>query len=139
MTSKIRRIFVLIAAVLMLVGILRAQPQKALSSAELKIALKRLNVLGSVLFVAAHPDDENTAFLAYMTQGRQYRTAYLAMTRGEGGQNLIGPEQSEQLGVIRTQELLASRRVDGAEQDFTRAIDFGFSKNSEETFSIWNH
>ena len=119
------------------VDFLEAQTPRALSAAELKIALKRMNVLGSVLFVAAHPDDENTAFLATMAQGRQYRSAYLAMTRGEGGQNLIGPEQDELMGLIRTQELLEARNIDGAEQFFTRAIDFGFSKNSEETIRFW--
>jgi len=85
-------------------------------------------VLGSVLYIGAHPDDENTALLATLAQDRCYRTAYLSITRGEGGQNLLGPEQGDMLGLIRTQELLAARRIDGAEQYFTRAIDFGFSK-----------
>jgi len=87
--------------------------------------------------IAAHPDDENTALLAYFTRGRHVRTAYLSLTRGEGGQNLIGSEQGDELGVIRTQELLAARRIDGAEQYFTRAIDFGFSKTAEETLTKW--
>ena len=87
--------------------------------------------------IAAHPDDENTALLAYLTRGRNVRTGYLSMTRGEGGQNLIGPEQGFELGVIRTQELLAARRIDGAEQFFTSAVDFGFSKTAEETLRIW--
>lgn len=99
---------------------------------------QNLNVLGSVLYVAAHPDDENTRLLAYLAQERYYRTAYLAITRGDGGQNLIGNEQSELLGLIRTQELLAARRVDGAEQFFTRANDFGFSKGPDETLKIWD-
>ena len=107
------------------------------NAAEVKLALKKLTVLGSVLYVGAHPDDENTALLATLAQGRSYRTAYLSMTRGEGGQNLLGPEQGEMLGLIRTQELLAARRIDGAEQYFTRAIDFGFSKTSEETLHFW--
>ena len=99
---------------------------------------KKLNVLGSVLYVAAHPDDENTRLLAYLAQEKHYRTGYLSLTRGDGGQNLIGNEQGELLGLIRTQELLAARRVDGAEQFFTRANDFGFSKNPEETLRIWD-
>jgi LmbE family N-acetylglucosaminyl deacetylase len=96
-----------------------------------------LNVLGSVLYVGAHPDDENTAVLAYLSKGRKYRTAYLSVTRGEGGQNLIGPEQGSEIGIIRTQELMAARRIDGAEQFFTRAVDFGYSKTAEETFEFW--
>ncbi|HYL72669.1 MAG TPA: PIG-L family deacetylase [Bryobacteraceae bacterium] len=112
--------------------------QRELSgAAEAKLALDRLNVLGSVLMIAAHPDDENTALLAYFARGRKVRTGYLSLTRGEGGQNLIGPEQGDALGVIRTQELLAARRIDGAEQFFTRAIDFGFTKTPDETFQKW--
>jgi LmbE family N-acetylglucosaminyl deacetylase len=97
-----------------------------------------MEVLGSVLYIAAHPDDENNAFLPYLTKERRYRTAYLSLTRGDGGQNLIGSEQGIALGVIRSQELLAARRVDGAEQFFTRAFDFGYSKTPEETFEKWN-
>src|SRR4051812_16533569 len=99
---------------------------------------KKLNVLGSVLYIAAHPDDENTRLLAYLAQEKHYRTGYLSLTRGDGGQNLIGNEQSELLGLIRTEELLAARRVDGAEQFFSRATDFGFSKNPEETLKFWD-
>ena len=104
-----------------------------------KLALGKLNITGSVLMIAAHPDDENTALLAYFARGRKLRTGYLSLTRGEGGQNLIGPQQGDALGVMRTQELLAARRIDGAEQYFTRAIDFGFSKTAAETFEKWGH
>ncbi len=100
--------------------------------------LKKLQVLGSVLYVAAHPDDENTRLIAYLSNEKLYNTGYLAITRGDGGQNLIGPEIREDLGIIRTQELLQARRVDGGHQFFTRANDFGFSKNPEETFTIWD-
>lgn len=105
--------------------------------AAVKQALDRLRVTGSVLMIAAHPDDENTAFLSYCSKGRKLRTGYLSLTRGEGGQNLIGSEQGVLLGVIRTQELLSARRIDGAEQFFTRAIDFGFSKTADETLAKW--
>jgi LmbE family N-acetylglucosaminyl deacetylase len=94
--------------------------------------------MGSVLYIAAHPDDENTRLIAYLSRGRGYRTGYLSLTRGDGGQNLIGPELGAELGVIRTQELLAARRIDGAQQFFTRALDFGFSKDYRETFRIWD-
>ncbi len=125
------------AAVICLLS-LPAAGQKDLSgAARTKLALERLNVVGSMLLIAAHPDDENAALLAYMAKGRKVRSAYLSLTRGDGGQNLIGSEQGELLGVIRTQEMLAARRIDGAEQFFTRAIDFGFSKSAEETFEKW--
>ncbi len=114
-----------------------AQQGEIPNAAELEIALAKLNVLGSALYVGAHPDDENPAVLAYLSKGRKYRTAYLSLTRGEGGQNLKGPEQGAEIGMIRTQELLAARRVDGAEQFFTRAVDFGYSKSAEETFGFW--
>lgn len=108
------------------------------NGAELQLSVNRLGVTGSVLYIAAHPDDENTALLAYFAKERLYRTGYLSITRGEGGQNLVGSEQGAALGVIRTQELLAARRVDGAEQFFTRAIDFGYSKSAEEALRLWN-
>ena len=95
--------------------------------------LNSFREMGSVLYIAAHPDDENTLLIAYLARGRNYRTAYLSLTRGDGGQNVLGPEFGEELGVARTQELLAARRLDGGRQFFTRAIDFGFSKDYRET------
>jgi LmbE family N-acetylglucosaminyl deacetylase len=100
--------------------------------------LQSFREVGSVLFVAAHPDDENTQLITYLARGRHYRTAYLSLTRGDGGQNVLGPEFGEELGVIRTQELLAARGLDGGRQFFTRAIDFGFSKSAGETLRIWD-
>ena len=115
-----------------------APAQRNLAGAvQTRLTLERLNVLGSVLLIGAHPDDENTALLAYFARGRKVRAAYLSLTRGEGGQNLIGSEQGELLGLIRTQELLAARKIDGAEQYFTRAVDFGFSKSAEEAMAKW--
>lgn len=108
------------------------------SSGEIYHAIKKLNFLGSVLYLAAHPDDENTKLIAHYANHVHARTAYLSLTRGDGGQNLIGPELRELLGVIRTQELLKARQTDGGIQYFTRANDFGFSKTPDETFQIWN-
>lgn len=116
----------------------QAQAPQQYNSAEILQKLNKLNTVGSVLYIAAHPDDENTRLLGYLANERKYRTGYLALTRGDGGQNLIGKELGEMLGLIRTQELLAARRTDGAEQFFTRANDFGFSKNPDETFGFWN-
>src|SRR5581483_6827631 len=117
-----------------------AQAQRDLSgTAEIEQTLQNLNVLGSALMIGAHPDDENTAVLAYLARGRHVRTGYLSLTRGEGGQNLIGSEQGDLLGLIRTQELLAARRIDGAQQFFTRAIDFGYTKTAAETLAKWGH
>ncbi len=117
----------------------QAQAPKVYSSSDILLGLKKLNVVGSVMYIAAHPDDENTRLLAYLANERQLETSYLSLTRGDGGQNLIGPELREQLGVIRTQELLAARRIDGAHQFFTRANDFGFSKTAQEALSVWDH
>ena len=100
--------------------------------------LRSFATMGSVLYIAAHPDDENTQVITYLARGRGYRTAYLSLTRGDGGQNLLGPQLGEALGVARTQELLAARRLDGGRQYFTRAKDFGYSKNAEETLSVWD-
>ena len=112
-------------------------PTPLTGAAELAQTLDQLNTLGSLLMLGAHPDDEDTAVIAYFARGRHMRAAYLSATRGEGGQNLIGAEQAELMGLIRTQELLAARRIDGGEQFFTRAIDFGFSKNPEEALQKW--
>ena len=135
--TRLRSLRLLILAALF-INLSNAQPPKTFDAADIQIALKKLSVLGSALYIGAHPDDENTALLSYLAKGRYLRTAYLSMTRGEGGQNLIGSEQGDLMGVIRTQELLAARRIDGAEQFFTRAIDFGYSKTSEEALRIWN-
>jgi LmbE family N-acetylglucosaminyl deacetylase len=115
-----------------------SQSPQSWTSADMYQGLQKLKVLGAVLYVAAHPDDENTRLIAYLSKDKLYRTGYLSMTRGDGGQNLIGNEQGIELGLIRTQELLAARRIDGGEQFFTRAFDFGFSKNPDETFTKWD-
>ena len=127
----------------LLLGALALQPLGAQvpvrDAADLQKQLDRLQTLGTVLYIAAHPDDENTAVLAPLSKGRNLRTAYLAITRGGGGQNLIGHELGDGLAAIRTQELLAARRIDGAEQYFTSAVDFGFSKSAAESLRFWNH
>ncbi|WP_411768530.1 PIG-L family deacetylase [Winogradskyella sp. A3E31] len=133
--QQIRSCFLLILFALFTA---QAQQPKKLNSSEIYEAIQKLNVLGSVLYVAAHPDDENTRLISYMANEKKARTAYLSLTRGDGGQNLIGPEIRELLGIIRTQELLAARRIDGGEQRFTRANDFGYSKHPDETLEIWN-
>ncbi len=107
-------------------------------SSEIYQQLRKLNVLGSVLYIAAHPDDENNGLLPYLAKEKLYRTAYLSLTRGDGGQNLIGPEQGIELGMIRTHELMAARAIDGSEQYFTRAYEFGFSKSSDEALRVWD-
>jgi len=108
------------------------------NSSEIQLALKKLNVLGSVLYIAAHPDDENTSMLSYMSKGKLYQTAYLSLTRGDGGQNLLGNEKGDLLGVIRSQELLSARKIDGTQQFFSSAIDFGYSKTPDETLNNWD-
>ena len=122
----------------LLPGLLFSQNRQNLNSAEIYLGIKKLNVLGSVLYIAAHPDDENTRLITYLSKDKLYRTGYLSLTRGDGGQNLVGEEQGIELGLIRTQELLAARRIDGGEQFFTRAFDFGYSKTADETFTKWN-
>src|SRR5579871_1079418 len=129
---------ILFSLFLLSISVSFAQIPPSYTSAELFLRLKKLNVLGSVLYIAAHPDDENSRLIAYLSKDRLYRTAYLSMTRGDGGQNLIGDEQGIELGLIRTQEMLAARRIDGAEQFFSRAFDFGFSKSTEEALKTWD-
>ncbi len=127
----------LLAMALLLMPILATAQTN--SPAEILQELKSFREFGTVLYIAAHPDDENTQLITYLARGRHYRTAYLSITRGDGGQNVIGPEFDSELGVIRTQELLAARRLDGGQQFFTRAIDFGYSKDYRETLQIWDH
>lgn len=115
-----------------------AQKPAKPSAADLHLAIKKLNVLGTVLYVAAHPDDENTRMISYLRNAKHYDVTYLSLTRGDGGQNLIGPEMRELLGVLRTQELLMARSVDGGKQMFSRANDFGFSKSPDETLRFWD-
>jgi len=110
-----------------------------MSASEIQLALEKLSVLGRVLYIAAHPDDENTNLMAFWANGSLYDAAYLSVTRGDGGQNILGPDLGERLGVIRTEELLGARRIDHARQFFTRALDFGFSKTADETLRIWDH
>ena len=131
-----KRIIPLILACLPLFT--HAQAKKAETTAELYHRLQKLNFLGTAMYVAAHPDDENTRLIAYLSNQTKARTTYLSITRGDGGQNLIGPELKESLGVLRTQELLAARRQDGGHQWFSRANDFGYSKHPDETLQIWD-
>jgi LmbE family N-acetylglucosaminyl deacetylase len=122
----------------LLAGVLTSRAAEPLTPAAILQQLHSFQEMGSVLYVAAHPDDENTLLIAYLARGRNYRTAYLSLTRGDGGQNVLGPEFGAELGVARTQELLAARRLDGGRQFFSRAVDFGFSKDYRETLNIWD-
>lgn len=108
------------------------------NGADLLQEIKKLNVVTNVLYLAAHPDDENTRLIAWLENEKLARSAYLSLTRGDGGQNLIGIEKGDAMGVLRTQELLEARKIDGAEQFFSRAVDFGYSKTAEETLEIWD-
>jgi LmbE family N-acetylglucosaminyl deacetylase len=121
-----------------LIQIVSAQQPAKPNAVALYNQIQKLNFLGSVLYIAAHPDDENTRLISYLSNEKMARTGYLSLTRGDGGQNLIGSELREQLGVIRTQELLEARKIDGGEQFFSRANDFGYSKNPDETLQIWD-
>jgi LmbE family N-acetylglucosaminyl deacetylase len=129
---------VLSIALIFIHSLVFSQPPQSWSSGQILQAIKKLNVLGTVIYIAAHPDDENTRLIGYLANEKLYRTGYLSLTRGDGGQNLIGDEQGIELGLIRTQELLSARRIDGGEQFFTSAYDFGYSKTPEETFDIWD-
>lgn len=133
-----RQFLVFCTAIILSVHIGSTQAPNKSSSSEIFHAIEKLNFLGSALYIAAHPDDENTRLISYLSNKSKARTAYLSLTRGDGGQNLIGPELRELLGVLRTQELLAARRIDGGEQLFSRANDFGYSKHPDETLKIWN-
>lgn len=133
-----RKLFSILILSIFFQNSLVAQSPQKLNSSEIYEAIKKLNFLGSVLYVAAHPDDENTHLISYFANEVKAQTAYISLTRGDGGQNLIGPELKELLGVIRTQELLQARKIDGGNQFFSRAIDFGYSKTPDETLKIWN-
>ncbi|QNM86009.1 PIG-L family deacetylase [Polaribacter pectinis] len=133
-----KRILPILSVFLLISTTIFAQKPAKLTSNQIYEKVQKLNFLGTALYIAAHPDDENTRLIAYLANNVKARTGYLSLTRGDGGQNLIGPEIRELLGVIRTQELLAARRVDGGEQLFTRANDFGYSKHPDETLEIWN-
>jgi len=115
------------------------RPAEQPDAAHILHDMEKLPVVGSVLYIAAHPDDENTKLIAWLSNGKKVRTGYLSLTRGDGGQDLLGPELGDALGIIRTEELLEARRIDGGEQFFTRASDFGFSKNAKESFEKWGH
>ncbi len=137
-TNFMRYLLAFVAGILLSLNIVSAQKPVQQSTSEIYHSLEKLNFLGTALYIAAHPDDENTRLISYLSNKTKARTGYLSLTRGDGGQNLIGPELRELLGVLRTQELLAARRVDGGEQFFSRANDFGYSKHPDETLEIWN-
>lgn len=133
-----RNLYIILLASILSINTLQAQQPNKPTASEIYSELEKLNFLGTALYIAAHPDDENTRLISYLANDVKANTTYLSLTRGDGGQNLIGPEIRELLGVIRTQELLAARRTDGGQQVFTRANDFGYSKHPDETLAIWN-
>jgi LmbE family N-acetylglucosaminyl deacetylase len=138
MLSFLRRSSLVVVSCIVLLPFSNAQrPPAQPHAAEILHRMQKLNVLGSVLYIVAHPDDENTRLIAWLANGKKVRTGNLSLTRGDGGQNLIGPELGDALGIIRTQELMEARRIDGGEQFFTRAVDFGYSKNAAESFAKW--
>lgn len=138
MMKHFRSFLTCLLLIVLNIGPVRAQKPHRYSSGDIYRGIQKLNVLGSALYIAAHPDDENTRLITYLSKARHINTAYLSLTRGDGGQNSIGPEQAELLGIVRTQELLSARRVDGGTQFFTRAMDFGYSKSADETLTIWD-
>ncbi|RYZ51782.1 MAG: PIG-L family deacetylase, partial [Sphingobacteriales bacterium] len=131
------RIYILLAALLSTHNS-EAQQVRPATSSQVYHEIAQLKNLTNVMYLAAHPDDENTRLLAWLVNDQHLNTAYLSLTRGDGGQNILGSEQGAALGLIRTHELLEARKLDGAGQFFTRAVDFGFSKNPAETFTKWN-
>lgn len=135
--KRMHKIIILLLFVTLSSGAVGQRPERY-NSSEIQLMLQKLKVLGNVLYVAAHPDDENTAIITYFANERKMNTAYFSFTRGDGGQNLIGPEIRDELGVIRTNELLEARKIDNGEQFFSRAVDFGYSKHPDETFNIWD-
>jgi LmbE family N-acetylglucosaminyl deacetylase len=138
MSVRSIRQLLLVVVVLFVGAKADCQRPKRYNSSEIRLKLQKLKVLGNVLYVAAHPDDENTAIITYFANERKVNTAYFSFTRGDGGQNLIGPEIREELGLIRTNELLEARKIDNGVQFFSRAVDFGYSKHPDETFNIWD-
>ncbi len=133
-----KKIVIFCLAILLSAISVTAQKPKKPNASEIYQSIQNLNFLGTAMYIAAHPDDENTRLISYLANDLHARTAYLSLTRGDGGQNLIGPEIREMLGLIRTNELLAARSIDGGEQFFTRANDFGYSKHPNETLDLWN-
>ena len=123
--------------VLIIIGFSSFAQSNNYSSSKIQLELKKLNFLGNALYLAAHPDDENTRLITWLDNEKLARTAYLSLTRGDGGQNLIGTEKGAAMGLLRTQELIEARKIDGGEQFFSRAVDFGYSKTAKETFEIW--
>src|SRR5450432_2460199 len=138
-SNRPRHLLASVACGMGVLGLLLAAQAEPVSSPAILQELNSFREMGSVLYIAAHPDDENTLLIAYLARGRDYRTAYLSLTRGDGGQNVLGPEFGDELGVVRTQELLAARRVDGGQQFFSRARDFGYSKDYRQTLAKWDH
>src|SRR5690606_22315039 len=133
----LKKAFIILAVYICCAQIAHSQ-QRIWNASDIQIQLDKLQVLGSVLYFAAHPDDENTRLIAWLAQAKKYRTGYLSLTRGEGGQNLIGTGVGIDLGLIRTHELLAAREIDNGEEFCSSGYDFGFSKTHEETFKFWD-
>jgi len=137
-TSRLPRPPITVACGIAILSLPLGGISEPVPAAKILRQLHAFHEMGSVLYIAAHPDDENTELITYFARGRNYRTAYLSLTRGDGGQNVLGPEFGSEIGVIRTQELLAARRIDGGRQFFSRAFNFGFSKDFCEILRIWD-